>query len=325
MTAHQTVRSGHLSERQKAGARLVLLTVVGLACPPLAAARSVLIWVVYLVVAVLYSLWAVTVTRSPSGDRVLGYLLCLTDGVVLLPIVVWSTGAAMRIVLVFLWAVGLTASWRIDRSLESGSRSRTATRRASRSAKTRAPSVSVWEYGTEAPLERALRVRLRVLEVTKTRFAIVLLRVAGYAETVAYYGEEAARRMVDTVSRQGLRLLGADAQLFLLPGGRMAFVFATDTGEDGRSSRSRVSGSAIDPYDVESLAMALGRRACEQTIDGHRFECVVGWASAPADGVTADDLMYAAESGALSTAAFRRVGGSRIPVPEPEKKRAVAG
>ena len=66
-------------------------------------------------------------------------------------------------------------------------------------------------------------------------------------------------------------------------------------------------------------------RTCEQTLGGHRLECVVGWASAPADGTTADDLMYAAESGALSSAAFRRVGGSRIAVPEPEKKRAVAG
>ncbi|OFW65708.1 MAG: hypothetical protein A2Y74_09630 [Actinobacteria bacterium RBG_13_63_9] len=69
--------------------------------------------------------------------------------------------------------------------------------------------------------------------------------------------------------------------------------------------------------------MALGRRACEQMVDGSRLECVVGWASAPADGVGADDLMYAAEGGAQSTAAFRRVAGSRVPVPK--KTRAVAG
>ena len=264
-------------------------------------------------------------TRSFSRDRVLGYLLCLTDGVVLLPIVVWSSGVAMRVVLVFLWVVGLTASWAADRASEQGSRSRTSTSQEGGASKTRSPKARGVGSRYGSPLERALRVRLRVLEASKTRFAIVLLRVTGYGEIVAYYGEEAARRLMGIVSRQGLRLLGADAQLFLLPGGRMAFVFATDTGEDGRSRSSRPAASAIDPYDVESLAMALGRRACEQTVDGHRFECVVGWASAPADGMSADDLMYAAESGALSTAAFRRVGGSRIPVPEPEKKRAVAG
>jgi hypothetical protein len=81
----------------------------------------------------------------------------------------------------------------------------------------------------------------------------------------------------------------------------------------------------VDPYDVESVAMALAERACEHTVDGHRLECLVGWASAPADGKNPDDLMYAAESGVLSTAAFRRVNGSRIPLPESEKKRAAAG
>ncbi len=37
--------------------------------------------------------------------------------------------------------------------------------------------------------------------------------------------------------------------------------------------------------------MSLGRKACEHLVDGHRVECVVGWASAPADGLNADDLM----------------------------------
>ena len=93
----------------------------------------------------------------------------------------------------------------------------------------------------------------------------------------------------------------------------------------GTSAPLPVGDLWIDPYDVETVAMALGRRACEQSVDGHRLECVVGWASAPADGMNADDLMYAAESGALSTAAFRRVGGSPVAVAEPRRKRAAAG
>ena len=60
--------------------------------------------------------------------------------------------------------------------------------------------------------------------------------------------------------------------------------------------------------------MSLGRKACEHLVDGHRVECVVGWASAPADGLNADDLMYVAEAGAQSTAAFRRAGG-QVTVP----------
>jgi hypothetical protein len=52
-------------------------------------------------------------------------------------------------------------------------------------------------------------------------------------------------------------------------------------------------------------------------------ECVVGWASAPADGLNADDLMYVAEAGAQSTAAFRRVAGGQVTVPE--RARIAAG
>jgi hypothetical protein len=141
---------------------------------------------------------------------------------------------------------------------------------------------------------------------------------------VAHYGDEATEYALEVVGRKGLRLLGPDAQLFLLPGGRMAFVFATDGLMEGGPAE-RGPAETIDPYDTESIAMALGRRACEHSIDHHRLECVVGWASAPADGMTADDLMYAAESGALSTAAFRRVGSSPVAVPEVGRKRAAVG
>jgi len=99
-------------------------------------------------------------------------------------------------------------------------------------------------------------------------------------------------------------------------------VFAT--GRDGaRPLEYGERALSGDPYDVESVAMALARKVCEHLVDGRRVECVVGWASAPADGLSVEDLMYTAESGAQSSAAFRRVAGSRVPVPE--KTRASAG
>jgi hypothetical protein len=325
MTAQSTAGRARLTERQKAWARLALLTVVGLVCPPVAAARSGVVWVLYLLLAVLYSLWTVHAARRASRDRLAGYLLCLTDGVVLLPILVWSPGVAMRVVLALLWAVGLAATLRADQGRRASRVSRSSTRRSAghQRAGSRKPRPS--ENGLEAPLERALRVRLRVLADEGARFALVVLRAAGHKESVARHGEEAAKRLMGTVGRDCLRLLGADAQSFLLPGGRVAFVFATDTPGDSARARKRPAEKQIDPYDVESLAMALGRRACGPSPRAHRLEFVVGWASAPADGTTADDLMYAAESGALSTAAFRRVGGARVAVQGPEKKRAAAG
>ena len=325
MRPRPTSDGTRVNERQKALARLVLLAVVGLFCPPLAAARSGGVWVLYLVLVLLYSLWAVALTRRFSKDRRVGYLLCVTDGAALAPLLVWSPGVAMRIVLVVLWAAGLATTCIADGLVKrvgyAGAPGR----------KTTAPrwdSVAQddpWGAAGGTPLERALRVRLRVLDSTGTRFGLVLLRTTGHREIGAYYGEDAIVRLQEIVGRKGLYLLGPDAQVFALPGGRTAFVFATEAPGGTGSPFPPGAMGRVDPYDVESVAMALAEKACEQTVDSHPLECVVGWASAPADGRNPDDLMYAAESGALSTEAYRRVSGSRVPMPESEKKRAVAG
>jgi GGDEF domain-containing protein len=213
-----------------------------------------------------------------------------------------------------LWTAGFAATWLAARAVAARKTRQLQPKR----------STDAGKGGLGAPLERALRVRLRGLEVNRTRFALVVLRITGFDEMVAYYGDEATEYALEAVGRKGLRLLGPDAQIFVLPGGRVAFVFATDGLMDAGPRDSRLA-DAIDPYDTETIAMALGRRTCEHSVDHHRLECVVGWASAPADGMTADDLMYAAESGALSTAAFRRVGNSAVAVPEVGRRRAAAG
>ena len=76
MTAQQTAGKAHVTERQKAWARLALLTVVGLVCPPLAAARSGAVWVLYLVLVVLYSLWTVRVDANASRATVVSATCC---------------------------------------------------------------------------------------------------------------------------------------------------------------------------------------------------------------------------------------------------------
>jgi GGDEF domain-containing protein len=320
MTGRHTARLPLATERQKARARLVLLAIIALVCPPLAGVRSPAVWIFYVAFAVLYSLWALRLTRKYSDDRRLGYLLCLTDAAILLPLMVWTSASTILALLLALCACGLVFTYWADRV-----RGKTAdrSRRDIRAREQRA-ALNRHDGGTmETPLERALRVRLRVLDATETRFAVVLLRIMGFDEIDSAYGEEASHRLLSRVSRRGLHLLGPDAQHFILSGGRVAFVFATGTG----GAQAGVSGGGaynwIDPYDVESFAMTLGHRACEQLIEGHRVECVVGWASAPADGMSPEDLMYAAESGAQSAAAYRRVAGSRVPVPD--KTRVAAG
>lgn len=317
MIGHQTARTLRVTERHKARARLVLLTFIGLVCPPLAGARSASVWICYTAFVVLYSLWSLRLVRNFGADRRLGYLLCLADTAMMLPLLVWSSSPLLRAVLLLVCLAGLAVTYWADRSRIAPRYHLAVAPQGSRGATGR----TAYE-DPEEPLERALRLRLRVFEATGERFALVVLRVVRLEEMRTYYGEDAAAHLLSAVGRRGLRLLGPDAQHFFLPGGRVAFVFATDR-ERARPSDDAPSVLTTDPHDVESAAMTLARRVCEHLIDGRRVECVVGWASAPADGLSAEDLIYAAESGAQSSAAFRRVAGERVPVPE--KTRAAAG
>jgi hypothetical protein len=320
MQAKRTALGRRLTEQRKARARLPLLTLVAFLFPAFAGIRSVPVWICYVGFVILYSLWALRLSAHFSNDRRLGYLLCLTDIAILLPLLVWTRGTAVQIVLVALCAGGLAVT-----HLGNRAELRAARGAFSRLALEDRPDTTLVEGGPGTPLERAVRVRLSLFRATGSRFALVVLRVLRFEETASYYGEQSSQRILAAVSRRGLRLLGPDAQHFPLPGGRVAFLFETDS---RRASGTNTSGSTVgferaDPVDIEGLAMSLGRKACEHLIDGHRVECVVGWASAPADGLNADDLMYVAEAGAQSTAAFRRVAGGQVSVPE--RARVAAG
>lgn len=320
MNGQQTASRSWLGELPKARARIPLIALLALLVPPLAAVRNVSVWVVYLLFSLLYAWWALRLTRAYASDGRLGLLLCLTDTAILLPLLVWSDAPGLRAVLILVclagWGVSLLArrAGRVEQRVH---------RRSRRLTGVAEPEVVDGARGrAESGLERAVRERLGLFARTGKRFAVVVLRVLRFEEAVDYYGSEAAERIIHAVARRGLRSLGPDAQHFFLSGGRVAFLFETSP-EDGLS-RGRQDGLPgwVDPYDVEGLAMSLGRKACEHLIDGHRVECTVGWASAPADGLEADDLLYVAEAGAQSTEAFRRVGTLVRPR---ERSRAAAG
>ncbi|MBC7293744.1 MAG: hypothetical protein H5T84_06540, partial [Thermoleophilia bacterium] len=122
-----------------------------------------------------------------------------------------------------------------------------------------------------------------------------------------YYGSDTAERMLRVIERRGLKLLGVDGQGFLLPGGRVAFVFSTEAADQAARPVPLWS-----PYDIEGFAMSMARKVCERLVDGQRMDCVVGWSCVPADGLDADDLLAVAEAGAQRTDAFRRVAGGPV-------------
>lgn len=307
MTGHQTALGLRLSELHKARARLPLIVALSVVVPPLAGVSSVPVWVTYAFFAAVYGLWALRLAGLYASDRRLGLLLCLTDTAFLLPLLVWTDAAFGRVSLVLLGAAG----WAYSLSILHSAGARSSNRMQKSPMRRTSLSEGPRGEGVETPLERAVRERLSLFASTGARFALVMLRVLRFEEVAAYYGTSVADRMLHAVARRGLRLLGPDAQHFYLPGGRVAFLFQTDP-----------PAGWADPYDIEGLAMAVGRKACEHLVDGHRVECVVGWASAPADGLDADDLMYVAETGAQSTEVFRRVGSS---LNARERVRAAAG
>ena len=316
MEAQRTAPGRRLTEQRKARTRVPLLIIVAIVCPPLAGIHSTIIWASYFVFVAVYSLWVLRLCAQFAHDRRLGYLLCLTDFAILFPLLVWSNSAAIQVFLVLMCALGLAVTFVGARAEQEAARHSFA-----RAALADRPETRTIDADTGAPLERAVRLRLAVFRATGSRFALVMLRVLRFDETTSYYGEDSSQRVITAVSRRGLRLLGPDAQHFPLPGGRVAFLFEIDPGRPAGASRA-TGAAGPDPTDIETLAMALGRKACEHLVDGHRVECVVGWASAPSDGLNADDLVYVAEAGAQSTAAFRRVAGQ---VTVPERARVAAG
>jgi GGDEF domain-containing protein len=316
MEVQSTAPGRRLPEQRKARVRLLLLVLVAVACPPLAGIRSVPILISYGVFVLLYSLWVLRLCAQFARDHRLAYLLSLTDLAVLLPLLIWSTSAAIRVTLIALCAAGFVFTHAGVRMVK-----RTTRRSCARAPLDDRADCRALDSGTGAPLERAVRLRLGVFRATGARFALVVLRIVRFQETASYYGQDTSERILAAVGRRGLRVLGTDAQHFLLPGGRVAFLFEIETGRSITGARS-VTTDWADPTDIESLAMALGRKACEHLVDGHRVECVVGWASAPSDGLNSDDLMEVAEAGAQSTAAFRRAAGQ---VTVPERARVAAG
>jgi len=283
------------TEHRKARIRLLLLGAVSLIGPPLAGIRSPIVWVFYFVFVTLYALWTLRLTAVFSTDRRLGYLLSLTDFAILLPLFAWDRHTATRIIIGALWVCGLVVTARISHrsSLE----------------RTDVGS-AVGQDGLRVTpeledLKAAARARMRLFATSGSTFGLVLVQLVRFEETVFYYGDLVAQHTMAAVTRRAMRHLGTDAQHFHLPGGRIAFLFSGD---------SETAGAAAD---------MLGRKIGEYLVDGRRIECLVGCASAPADGLDAEELLRVAEDGAFSTAIFRRVASAHQPMPE--RAKAAAG
>ena len=174
----------------------------------------------------------------------------------LLPLLVWGQDLDLRIVVLAVCGAGLAISYVVDRS-QVPSKASVVTPACAQAERRRA----VGQSDPHLMLGSAVRRRLGLLATDGVRFGLVVLRVVRYEEAVAYYGSETAARMLSAVGRRGMRHLGSEAQLFSLGHGRVAFLFEIE----GAPSRPRaLAGDWNEPYDVEGMAMRLGRKTCER-------------------------------------------------------------
>jgi GGDEF domain-containing protein len=265
------------NERQKARARLILFGAISL-IGPLLFGSSVVRWLFYFLFVLLYSLWTLRLTAVFADSR-LGYLLCLTDVAVMLPFAVWNSNLAVRLVLVAVCGAGAALSVAAQRSTKPR-QSRVFAR----------PTPVATAPVTAGPnLPTAVRSRMRFYTTAGERFGLVRLDVVRFQESADYFGPETADRLLGVVIRRALRQLGPDAEQYQVEPGSVAFVFA---------------GSAPE---VERAALLIAQKVSEHLIEGRRIECLVGHASAPGDGMDADELLRASASNSFSTASFRRV------------------
>jgi GGDEF domain-containing protein len=280
------------NERQKARARLILFGAISL-IGPLLFGSSIVRWLFYFMFVLLYSLWALRLTAVFADSR-LGYLLCLTDIAVMLPFLVWSSNLAIRLVIVAICFVGIALSIA-----------------AQRTARERQPRV----FGLPAPvaaaapttgpnLPMAVRSRMRFYTTAGERFGLLRLDVVRFQESADYFGPETADRLLDVVVRRALRQLGPDAEQYQIQPGSVAFLLAGN------------------PREVEEAALVVARKVSEHLIEGRRIECLIGHASAPGDGIDADELLRSSASNSFSTASFRRVMASSA---AGNRARAAAG
>ena len=306
-----------VTERIKACVRLPLFFVLTLFCPPLAGMHLGILWVLYILAGIAYSMCIFCITKRFIIENWLGYVLTIIDVVFVLPLMVGNISAGMVVVLIFVCVGSFFMSSIAITEPDTANPFSVASGVAIPNARggvlsnRRYAAMQTKRLALRNNLESAINTRLKIFKKDKVRFGLLILRVSRFEEISTYYGKETAGRLMSGVGKRGLKLLGEDAQRFSLLDGRVAFLFEIDKA----INRARKNSTNLwwnDISDVETLALALGSRICERLIEGQRVECIMGWSSVPKDGLSVYDLLKVAETGICSTAAFRRVNGSTL-------------
>lgn len=287
-----------MGERQKAKYRILVFGLTAILGPAVFGLQVGGLVIMYAVLLVAYSLWAIRLTVVFPNDSSLGCLLCLLDAALVMPLLAWGTSLWLFVPLVILWLAGLVVTIR--------------------GARRAAPAASAEEPGAEPMVElpqcdstgymsRAAFVSdLRMLYKERVgNFALLVVRLQRYQEAKVLMGAESAGQVLGAMSRRVQREAGGELKGYHITDDRVAFI---------------LSGNTLET--AGPVAVRARKAANSRLINGRKMEAVVGYAAYPVDGLTPRDLLLAADrrasesaAGAAASALTRpaaTIAGSRI-------------
>lgn len=280
-----------MPERQKAKYRIVVFGLLAVLGPPAFGFKVGALIALYSVLLVAYSLWSLRLTVVFPNDSSLGYLLCLFDAALVMPLLVWGASIWLIVPLALVWCAGLGASIRSGRAAGKGGREETGPRR------TVLPETDATGHMPRAAFVDELR-RLYAQRVDS--FGLLVVRLQRFQEVRVLMGAEAAGQVLGALSRRVLREAGGELRGYHITDDRIAFI---------------LEGEVLE--QAGPVAARARKAANAKLVNGQKMEALVGYSSYPADGLTPKDLLLAAdrraaEAGQLVAVRPSVVSGSRL-------------
>jgi GGDEF domain-containing protein len=285
MEAATTARSTGSAEQRKARYRLVVLSLLALVGLPVFHLDLGLVGVLYGILLVGYSLWAMRLTVVFHDDDSLGLLLTVLDVALTMPLLLWGAPRWFLVLLVLAWAVDVVVSVTIRRSA----------RRSRLLAASHSLTDPATGFATRSRFAGSLADVLEAAADNGSSVCLITLTIQRYNENVSYYGAEAAEKSLVAVGRRVLRDLGDPVEVFRLSNDLVAFLLPD-----------------CNQVDAAEMALSASRAANSHLVAGRRVDSTVGYALAPRDGRTPADLVRAARESSFVARPLRSAGGGTM-------------
>lgn len=286
MSAIITAKRPRSGEHSKGRYRLPLLGLVALLGPSAFGLRVGLLSSLYSLILIAYALWSLRLTVTFRDDAGLGYLLCLFDVALTLPLAMWGNPTWLTGLLVGVWVLSVASSVVIRRREDLAER-----------AQRRGPRLVDPATGlrTSVCFRDAVRELAELAETSGPTFGVLIVRVHRFEELVAYYGRDAAERALGAVGRRATREVGRNVEAFRLAADLLAVAWP-------------VRGSV----EASELAAAVSKAVNQRLIEGRKIDSFVGYAVYPRDGRTVDELLAGADTSTSLRSTRRSVASSGI-------------